>query len=74
MPFWSRRPGSPERADAVVVSASHFEPSWNFGGYRGLSTAWWLYQLKGDEDAAELFTGDCTACEMSGWEIERKNF
>lgn len=59
---------------ATLDSASHFEPSWGFGGYRGMSTAWWLYQLKGDDEAAEVFTGACTACEAAGWTIERKNF
>lgn len=59
---------------ATLDSASHFEPSWSFGGFRGISTAWWLYQLKGDNEAAELFTGSCTACDMPGWTIEQKNF
>ena len=59
---------------ATLDSASHFEPSWSFGGYRGMSTAWFLYQLKGDSDAAEVFTGACTACDAEGWTIETKNF
>lgn len=59
---------------ATLSSASHFEPSWSFGGFRGLSTAWWMYQLKGDQSAAELFSGACMACDMDGWDIERKNF
>ena len=59
---------------ATLDGASHFEPSWSFGGFRGLSTAWWLYQLKGDQDAAGVFTGDCTACDAAGWTVERKNF
>ncbi|WP_339801899.1 alpha/beta hydrolase [uncultured Marinobacter sp.] len=59
--FWATRSG-----------ASHFEPIGNFGDFRGISTAWWEFQLKGDSDAAELFTGACTACDISGWDVQRK--
>lgn len=59
---------------ATQDRAGHFEPSYNFGSYRGISTAWWLYQLKGDAAAAELFDGPCTACDLSGWTMERKGF
>lgn len=68
-----------ERAEAPVFwatleGAGHFEPSYNFGRFRGLSTAWWLYQLKGDANAGELFTGPCTACDLEGWLVERQGF
>lgn len=59
---------------ATLDAGSHFEPSFSFGRFRGMSTAWWLYQLKDDTAAAELFTGACTACELNGWTIERKGF
>lgn len=59
--FWATRNG-----------AGHFEPTGNFGDFRGMSTAWWEFQLKGDSDAAELFTGACTACNIRGWDIQRK--
>lgn len=59
---------------ATQDRAGHFEPSYNFGAYRGISTAWWLYQLKGDTAAAALFDGPCTACDLAGWTIERKGF
>lgn len=59
--FWATREG-----------AGHFVPTGDFGDYRGISTAWWLFQLQGDSDAAELFTGPCTACDLSGWKIETK--
>ncbi|MGM0569482.1 alpha/beta hydrolase [Marinobacter sp.] len=59
--FWATRDG-----------AGHFEPVGNFGDYRGMSTAWWLFQLKGDSDAGELFSGPCTACDLNGWEVQIK--
>lgn len=59
--FWANSQGT-----------SHFEPIGNFGDYRGMSTAWWDYQLKNDESAANLFTGPCLGCDLEGWVIERK--
>lgn len=59
---------------ATLESASHFEPSYSFGRFRGISTAWWLYQLKGDAAAGVLFAGECTACDLDRWEIQRKHF
>lgn len=59
--FWATRDG-----------AGHFVPVGDFGDFRGMSTAWWLYQLKGDSDAGDLFTGPCTACDLNGWDIETK--
>ncbi|GGY70361.1 alpha/beta hydrolase family protein [Marinobacter zhanjiangensis] len=56
---------------ATLDGAGHFEPTGDLGDFRGMSTAWWLYQLQGDEAAAELFTGPCSACDISGWDIER---
>lgn len=57
---------------ATLEGAGHFVPTGNFGDYRGISTAWWEFRLKGDADAASVFTGPCTACNISGWEIQRK--
>lgn len=57
---------------ATLDGAGHFEPTGDFGDFRGISTAWWLFQLQGDEEAAELFTGDCTACELRDWDVQRK--
>ena len=56
----------------TLNGAGHFEPVDDFGEFSGLSTAWWLYQLKGDSEAADLFTGPCDACDLSGWDIQRK--
>ena len=61
--FWAER-----------AAATHFEPVGDFGDFKGITTAWWLYQLSGDSSAADLFTGPCTACNLFGWDIERKNF
>ena len=56
----------------TLDGASHFETTGDFGGFKPLSTAWFLYQLKGDQDAGELFTGPCTACDLDDWDVERK--
>jgi hypothetical protein len=62
--FWATRSG-----------ASHFEPVGDGGDFRGISTAWFLYQLTGDDNAAELFEGNnCGFCNASGWDVERKGF
>jgi len=62
--FWATRNG-----------AGHGEPSGNFGDFRGLTTAWFLYLLKDDADATDLFEGaNCGFCDVSGWVIERKGF
>ena len=57
---------------ATLNGASHFEPVGDFGDYKAMTTAWWLYQLSGDSDAASLFTGACSACGLSDWDVERK--
>lgn len=57
---------------ATLSGASHFEPVDDFGDFKGITTAWWLYQLSGDSDAAGLFTGGCSMCDASGWDVERK--
>jgi hypothetical protein len=63
--FWATRSG-----------ASHFEPTNNGGGdFRGITTAWFLYKLNGDTEAAALFEGgNCGFCNASGWSIQRKGF
>jgi alpha-beta hydrolase superfamily lysophospholipase len=62
--FWATRSG-----------ASHFEPTNNGGDFRGITTAWFLYKLKGDTEAATLFEGsNCGFCNASGWDVQRKGF
>lgn len=59
---------------ATLNGADHFEPVGDFGDYAGILTAWFLYHLKGDGEAGELFEGPCTMCNVRGWDIERDNF
>lgn len=61
--FWASRDG-----------ATHFDVSGDFGNYAGISTAWFLYQLSGDQDAGELFYGACEMCSASGWTMQLKGF
>lgn len=60
---------------ATLNGAGHSEPSGDFGRYRGITTAWFLYQLKGDNSVRGLFEGrNCDFCSAAGWEIRRKGF
>ncbi|WP_246065341.1 hypothetical protein [Hydrocarboniclastica marina] len=61
--FWANSQGT-----------SHFAPIGDLGVYRGITTAWWDYQLKGDQDAADLFAGPCLGCDAEGWDVQRKGF
>ncbi|HSX85672.1 MAG TPA: hypothetical protein VLE50_09715 [Cellvibrio sp.] len=59
---------------AILQGASHFEPVGDGGGFRGITTAWFLYQLDGSADAAEFFEGsDCVYCVDSSWEVTKKD-
>ena len=60
---------------AIRSGASHFEPMGDGGDFRGISTAWFLYQLTGNSDTAELFEGNrCDFCNTRGWDVSRKGF
>lgn len=57
----------------ILQGASHFEPTRDGGGFRGITTSWFLYQLKGDENARADFEGSsCGYCSNRSWEIQRK--
>jgi hypothetical protein len=57
----------------TLRGASHFEPMGDFGGYRGPSTAWFAYHLKGDTNARSKFYGSsCGLCNDSNWSVQRK--
>jgi len=44
------------------------------GEFAVVATAWYQWQLKGDQDAAKMFTGEpCGVAKMSGWKVEKKN-
>lgn len=57
---------------ATLDGADHFEPTGDFGEFAGISTAWWEYQLKGQQNLADLFNDTCAICEVSEWEVEQK--
>ncbi|MEH6386716.1 poly(ethylene terephthalate) hydrolase family protein [Pseudomonas profundi] len=58
-----------------LQGVAHFEPVGDAGGYRGPSTAWYRYQLMGDQNAAGVFEGsDCTLCTSRDWEVQKKDF
>jgi hypothetical protein len=47
----------------------------NGGLEASVAVSWLDWQLKGDAQAAQRFTGpDCGLCKDSRWRIERKNF
>jgi len=58
---------------ATLSGASHMEPIGDGGGFKGISTAWFMYQLKGDSAAAAMFEGDsCGYCGTSTWSVQKK--
>lgn len=58
---------------AILRGASHFEPVGDGGDFRGITTAWFLYQLTGNTDAAEYFVGDdCIYCTDTNWDVQIK--
>jgi hypothetical protein len=43
------------------------------GVYPGIITAWFRYQLMGDQQAAALFRGPaCGYCTSADWSVQRK--
>jgi len=44
------------------------------GEFAVVATAWYQWQLKGDQEAAKMFTGDpCGLAKRAGWKVEKKN-
>jgi predicted alpha/beta-hydrolase family hydrolase len=43
------------------------------GDFAIVATAWFQWQLKGDRQAAKMFTGEvCGVAKMEGWKVEKK--
>lgn len=57
---------------ATLDGADHFEPTGDFGDFAGISTAWWEYKLKGEQEPADLFNNNCEICDLSDWEVEQE--
>ncbi|MBX2857432.1 MAG: hypothetical protein KTR17_02115 [Cellvibrionaceae bacterium] len=56
---------------AIAQGAGHFEPVGDGGDFRGISTAWFLFQLEDDPEATTHFVGDdCFVCEDPGFDVE----
>jgi hypothetical protein len=63
---------------AIRDGAQHYEGTIyrapNAGEYGRYGSAWLDWQLKGDKQAAELFSGaDCGICKDPKWSVEKKN-
>jgi len=44
------------------------------GKFAEAATQWLLWQLKGDQQAGQMFVGDtCGLCRQAEWKVERKN-
>lgn len=44
------------------------------GDFAIVATAWFQWQLKGDQQAAKMFAGTpCGVAQMPGWKVEKKN-
>lgn len=58
---------------ANLQGASHFEPTRDGGGYRAITTAWFLFQLNNDSNARNQFVGsNCFYCSNRSWETRSK--
>lgn len=54
--------------------ADHFEPALDGGRFRGMMTAWFRFQLMGDEQArGEFFGPSCGLCTDPAWTDVRRN-
>ena len=63
---------------AIRDGAQHYEGTIyrapNAGEYGRYGSAWLDWQLKGDKEAAKVFTGaDCVLCKDPKWSVEKKN-
>ncbi len=59
---------------AELGGADHFEPAIDGGRFRGMMTAWFSYQLMGDQQAGSLFFGpSCGLCTDPAWTDVRRN-
>jgi hypothetical protein len=44
------------------------------GDFAKVATAWFQWQLKGDQNAAKMFEGEpCGVAKMEGWQVQKKN-
>ncbi|REE96737.1 alpha/beta hydrolase family protein [Thermomonospora umbrina] len=59
---------------AELAGAGHFVPIGDGGGFRGLTTAWFRFQLLGDEQARGVFFGSgCGLCADPAWVNVKRN-
>ncbi|WP_156753307.1 poly(ethylene terephthalate) hydrolase family protein [Actinokineospora pegani] len=72
LPLYERSAGVPAWY-AELAGATHFTPVPDGGGYRGVITAWFLYNLTGDQRAAAEFTGACGLCADPAYSDVRRN-
>jgi dienelactone hydrolase len=60
-------------AENQIGHGGTFRVAVNGGDYGKLASAWMLWQLKGDQHAAQMFVGeDCGVCNMADWKIMKK--
>lgn len=59
---------------ATLLAAGHNAPVvLDSGPYRPATTAWFLWQLAGDEKAGEMFEGaECGYCMSPAWAVQRR--
>ncbi|MEV6282988.1 alpha/beta hydrolase [Kribbella sp. NPDC051770] len=70
--MWQKAPAP--TVYASLKDATHMEPTGDGGGFRGVVTAWFKYQLTGNTAAAQEFTGpNCGLCTDAAWtDIRRR--
>ena len=62
---------------AIKSGAEHHDATYqepNAGDYGVYGTAWLKWQLKGDKEAARVFSGkDCVFCKDTRWSVQKKS-
>ena len=59
---------------AIANGMNHLSFSMNGGNSRGYLTAWFMFHLKNDANAAQAFIDNCEMCHNGDWIMEKKNF
>ncbi len=70
----SYRPAQATTILGIVQGMRHRDFTGDFGKARGYITAWFMYQLQGDPEAAQAFVDECEICDNLEWTVEKKNF
>lgn len=72
--FTSYAPAETPTLLGVLHEVKHGPFAENYLNAKGYITAWFLYQLKGNKDAARAFIDECEICNNPDWTVYKNNF